>query len=383
LSANRHLPLQMTQNRKMRPERMRRSALFTAMRDRLGREIDYMRISVTDRCNLRCKYCMPEEGVAPVAHSRILTYDEITRIVRCAAADGIRYLRLTGGEPLVRKNLDVLVRQLREVPGIRSVALTTNGTLLKEKMDVLYDSGIRYVNVSLDSADAALYSDLTRGGRLEDALAGIREALRYPDVTVKADCVLLGLPSQKIEDVASLAKNERLHVRFIELMPVGTGRTLLRKREGAGNRPEDDGEIRFMPGSEAKARIEKAFGRPELCGTGGLGHGPAVYYSYPGFLGKIGYISAVSSCFCENCNRVRLTSQGFFKACLQYDVGCDLRSVLRSGQSGLETDRLLTQMMRETLLKKPDRHRFSGQGEWPAGTEMCGMETRGMSGIGG
>lgn len=344
------------------------------MKDAYGREIDYMRISVTDRCNLRCRYCMPAEGVPAVRHEDILTFDEIVRAVRCASELGIRDVRLTGGEPLVRRGLPELVRMLRGIPGIRRIGLTTNGTLLAGSMEELYRAGVRYLNISLDTLDPSFYAGLTRGGRLEDALAGLEAAAQYladphgtgqasgerpedfrgtepggsPETetfVLKADCVLTGLPEQKLTDVASLARDRRIHVRFIELMPVGCGADALSQRKAPFGM------------EQAMAALGREFGEPERDRDFRPGSGPAVYWRFPGFAGRIGFIAPLSRAFCAACSRLRLTSEGRLRACLAYEESTDLKDMMRRGC----TDGELTDAIRRTILSKPARHDFSGE----------------------
>lgn len=312
------------------------------MKDGYGRTISYLRISVTDRCNERCLYCMPAEGIRPVRHGDLLSFEEIERVVKAAAGLGIRDVRLTGGEPCVRRNLPVLVRKIAGVSGINSVSMTTNGTLLAPLMQPLYEAGLRSVNLSLDTLDETFYARLTRTGRLQDALDGLESACAYPDVTVKIDTVLTGRAEQKLTDVALLAKERPVHVRFIELMPIGLGRTFA----GAGG---------VKSAEEAERVLTEKFGPPEREPDFRPGHGPAVYVRYPGFQGRIGFIAAVSHRFCSRCNRLRLTSEGFLKTCLQYADGTELRPLLRD--PGM-TDADLERAVREAILNKPKEHRF-------------------------
>jgi cyclic pyranopterin phosphate synthase len=285
--------------------------------DPYGRTLDYLRLSVTDRCNLRCVYCMPAEGVEFVPHENILSYEEMIHIVRLMAARGLKKVKITGGEPLVRKHLASLVSRLTAIPGITKVTLTTNGTLLRDQLPDLVAAGLDGVNISLDTLDPGTHAALTRGGKLRDVLDSIESALRYArkgQLTVKLNCVPIkasGVANSSILDLAALARENPLHVRFIELMPIGLGK---------GLPSYSDGEIRAI--------LENAFG-PMTFSSVKLGNGPAVYYSLPGFTGKIGFISALSHEFCDSCNRLRLTSEGFLKTCLQYGDGVDLRSALR------------------------------------------------------
>lgn len=330
-----------------------------AMKDQYGRQIDYMRISVTDRCNLRCIYCMPQTGVEPVSHGDILTFDEIARVSGVAAGLGICRIRLTGGEPLVRKDLAELVEMLREIPGIEEIALTTNGVLLKEQLRGMLAAGIRAVNISLDTLDDRMYAALTRRDALPAALEGLHAAVACPELKVKVNCVpMKGINEEQWVPLAGLAKDQPVDVRFIEMMPVGLGRkypaavreeVLERLREAYGLEKWDPG-------------VQK-----ELSGNG-----PAQYAHFEGFTGKIGFISALSHKFCSDCNRIRLTAEGFLKPCLQYAGGEDLRKLLRSGY----TDEELRRVMERAIYGKPACHHFEER-------EPAGAETAEMFRIGG
>lgn len=325
------------------------------MKDQYGRTIDYIRISVTDRCNLRCVYCMPEEGVEQVAHEEILTYQEIVRIAGICAGIGISKVKLTGGEPLVRKGLCNLVRDLKECDGIKQVTLTTNGIELKSQMEGLAKAGIDAVNISLDTLDAGMYASVTRRDMLERALEGLEEALRYPQVKVKINCVpMANVNEGQWTALAGLAKDLPVDVRFIEMMPIGLGK----KYHG---RSQED----------ILAVLRKAYGR-ETMFYGKCGNGPSVYVEFPGFKGRIGFISAMSHKFCGECNRVRLTSEGFLKPCLQYEYGTDIKGPLRAGLP----DRELERIIENAVYQKPRSHHFEqAEGE--------GFEQRQMSRIGG
>ena len=308
------------------------------MRDRFGRNIEYMRISVTDRCNLRCVYCMPEEGVPCVSHSDILTYDEIRRICRIGSELGITRIKLTGGEPLVRRGLPDLVGMLKGTPGIEQVTLTTNGILLKENINELVSSGLDAVNISIDTPDAGRYKEITRGGGLSRALEGMEAALSFPGLQVKINCVpMQGVPADDYICLARMSEKRNVDVRFIEMMPIGPGKGL--------------GVVR---GGQIYSMLKDVFGEASVC-TGRFGNGPAVYVRFPGFQGKTGFIDAVSHQFCGTCNRIRLTSEGRLKPCLQYGDGADLRRLLRNGAD----DERIRDEMRRTIYGKPDCHRFA------------------------
>lgn len=325
------------------------------MVDQFGRNINYIRVSVTDRCNLRCVYCMPAEGVEQVPHTEILGYDEIVRIVKISAQKGISRVKLTGGEPLVRKDLASLAGELTKLPGIEQVTLTTNGVLLKEQIKGLAEAGICAVNVSLDTLDREMYKSLTRRDELVRVLAGIQEALKYPQVKVKINCVpLMGVNEDQWAPLAEFAKNLPVDVRFIEMMPIGLG------KEYHGRYQEE-----ILQGLRRKFGEERSI-------SGEFGNGPGVYVQFEGFRGKIGFISAISHKFCSNCNRVRLTAEGFLKPCLQYACGVDLKEPIRSGVS----DEKLAQLVEEAIYRKPKSHHFES-GEDPE------FEQNKMSRIGG
>lgn len=332
------------------------------MRDQYGREIEYMRISVTDLCNLRCIYCMPGDGVEKCTHSEILTYDEIVRVGRSAAKLGVSKIKLTGGEPLVRRNIEELVKMLKRISGIEEVTLTTNGILLAEKIDALKEAGLNAVNVSLDTTDRQRYIQLTRRDRFEAAWEGLMAAVNCPGIRVKVNCVALSARENRNaskEDwvaLADLARKYPLDVRFIEMMPIGLGRAY------TGGSQE-----------EIERTLEAVYGPARVYGEK-RGNGPAVYREYSGFQGKIGFISAMSHMFCKECNRVRLTSEGFLKPCLQYADGTDLRRLLRNGSS----DAGIRREMERVIFQKPRCHQFC-EAEKNAGI----LESREMSRIGG
>lgn len=328
------------------------------MLDQYGRKIEYLRISVTDRCNLRCVYCMPEEGVEQVSHSEILSFDEMTRICRICAKLGITRVKLTGGEPLVRKGLGSLLRSIREIEGLEQVTLTTNGVLLAEQIEELAAAGLDAVNVSLDTLDRAQYMKLTRRDELEAALRGLEAALQYPDIRVKVNCVALhGENESQWVPLANMAKERPIDVRFIEMMPIGLGK-----------------EYPFSSQELVYEALKAAFGEAQFL-TGNFGNGPAIYARFPGFTGKTGFISAVSHKFCESCNRVRLTAEGFLKPCLQYSTGVDLRAMLRNEAGEKE----LEEMIQKVIFEKPRSHQFQMEGS----SKQEDLEQKQMSSIGG
>ena len=307
------------------------------MRDSVQREIDYLRISVTDRCNLRCVYCMPEDGVPCLTHSDILSYEAILRLCRVFASLGVSKIKLTGGEPLVRRGLAHLVKELKAIDGIRSVTLTTNGVLLEEQLPDLLSAGLNGVNISLDTLDPARFRAITRRDELSRVLSGLRAALAADGLNVKLNCVPTLENRDDWASLAALAKNSPLAVRFIELMPVGLGASLQRQEE-----------------EQVRTVLEEAFG-PLSPTAGPSGNGPCRYFRPEGFQGSVGFISALTHTFCRRCNRVRLTASGFLKTCLQYETGVALRPLLDGGAD----DDALRAAILAAVRDKPAHHRFA------------------------
>lgn len=318
------------------------------MLDRYGRVINYLRISVTDRCNLRCCYCMPE-GVQDVGMKNILTFEEIWEIVRTGVSLGITHIRITGGEPLVRKGCVDLIRGIREIPGVETITMTTNGVLLGNYGKQLKEAGVDGVNISLDTLDPEEFYKITGKRELQEVLAGIRAA-KTAGLPVKLNAV-----NRKELDPIPLvryAQEENLPLRFIEIMPVGYGK----KYVGRSN-------------EELRETLEAVCGKAE-CMTNReelsrMGSGPAVYYQFSDLKVPVGFISAIHGKFCDTCNRVRLTAEGYLKLCLCYDVGEDLRRVLREG----EKENLRT-IMEQTIFRKPAAHCFEHPAEMTERHEM-------------
>lgn len=338
------------------------------MRDSHGRTIDYLRISLTDRCNFRCIYCMPEEGVQSLGHDRILRIEEIARVVRVAAGLGIRSIRLTGGEPLVRKGVVDLVRDIAATPGIENISLTTNGVLLPQMADELHAAGLSRVNISLDTLDADQFRFITRRGELQQTLDGIDAALAAGFHPVKINAVTVRQLNQDFLAFARLSVDRPLHVRFIEYMPVGESAGI----DGCGWGPED--VVSSEETLEAINAAARAQGLPELVPAGDdrpLGWGPARYYEFPGAQGTVGFISPLSRHFCSECNRLRLTADGKLRPCLFSDDEYDVRAALRSGAPAEDVDDAVAAVFAQALGAKPDEHHDK------VGTE------RGMSQIGG
>lgn len=318
------------------------------MLDRYGRVINYLRISVTDRCNLRCCYCMPE-GVQDVGMKNILTFEEIREIVRTGVSLGITHIRITGGEPLVRKGCVDLIRGIREIPGVETITMTTNGVLLGNYGKQLKEAGVDGVNISLDTLDPEEFYKITGKRELQEVLAGIR-AVKTAGLPVKLNAV-----NRKELDPIPLvryAQEENLPLRFIEMMPVGYGK----KYVGRSN-------------EELRETLEAVCGKAE-CMTNReelsrMGSGPAVYYQFSDLKVPVGFISAIHGKFCDTCNRVRLTAEGYLKLCLCYDEGEDLRRVLREG----EKENLRT-IMEQTIFRKPAAHCFEHPAEMTETHEM-------------
>lgn len=316
------------------------------MKDSHGRTIDYLRISLTDRCNFRCIYCMPADGVCTLPHEDILRIEEIEDIVRVAARNGIRSVRLTGGEPLVRKGVVGLIDSISSMDGIENVSLTTNGVLLPQMADDLARAGLHRVNVSLDTLDPEQFREITRVGRLEDTLAGIDAALETGFKPVKVNAVTVRRLNQDFLEFAKLSVDRPLHVRFIEYMPLGDS-----SESGIGWGADD-----VIPSDELLETINEravASGMEPLrpAGSKPLGWGPARYYEFPGAMGTVGFISPLSRHFCSECNRLRLTADGKIRPCLFSDREFDVRAAVREdGLQGIE------RVLFEALGAKPDDH---------------------------
>ncbi|MCL6430836.1 MAG: GTP 3',8-cyclase MoaA [Anaerolineae bacterium] len=319
--------------------------------DAFNRPIEYLRISVTDRCNLRCIYCMPEEGVPQLEHEQILSYEEIARLARVIVGLGLSKLRITGGEPLVRKGLERLIELLAAIPGVEDLSMTTNGILLAGMADRLAGAGLRRVNISLDSLRPDRFQAMTRRGRLEDVLEGIAAAERAGLRPVKINVVVIrGLNDDETLDFAARTVSPGWNVRFIEVMPLAPD-----------PRWASDG---YVPSEEIRQRIEAHFGR--LRAVDGQGAGPARYYQIDGASGTIGFISPISEHFCFRCNRLRLTADGQLLPCLMSEQGVDVRSALRSGAS----DEALRALVVQAIGAKPSGHRLGAVTRGPGATPM-------------
>ena len=321
------------------------------MRDSYGRTIEYMRISITDRCNLRCKYCMPH-GISQVSMNEILTYEEIELICRAAVETGINRFKITGGEPLVRLGCAQLIGKIKRIPGVEQVTLTTNGVLLAQYLSELMENGLDAVNISLDTLEGDIYREITGYDALDKVREGIELAVKK-GLPVKINSVLQkGVNEKEWKKLAELARAEKIDVRFIEMMPIGYGK-----------------ERKVVSGEELRKMFEEAYPGIEK-DSSVHGNGPAIYYKIPGFSGSIGFISAIHGKFCESCNRIRLTSTGELKPCLCYGDSMDLKDIVREktsiwGNSLSEKDKAeketverVKQAIETTIRNKPREHCF-------------------------
>ncbi len=325
--------------------------------DTFGRQITYLRISLTDRCNLRCVYCMPPEGLEWQSRRDLLTSDEIIKVVRAAAREGIRRVRLTGGEPLIRQDIIELVSQIAGTPGVEEVSLTTNGMLLARKAMSLAEAGLTRVNISLDTIDPERFRRITRGGDIESVFEGIAAAEKAGLAPIKINSVIVrGLNDDELLSLARLSMDHPWHVRFIELMPVGNAQDW-----GPGFPAADQ---RYFSVSEMRTRLATLNMKPATPPTG---NGPARTFRIPGALGTIGLISPVGDHFCKGCNRLRLTADGALRPCLLLDVEIPIREALRAGNN-------LAHYIAQAVSLKPQGHELCWQ-HYP--------ETRRMAQIGG
>lgn len=309
---------------------------MSLIKDKYDRIIDYMRISITDRCNLRCIYCMPSEGIKPIKHKDVINYEEIIRIVRIAAGLGVRKIRITGGEPLIRKNLAYLVSSINSIKGIEDISLTTNGVLLKEYAESLARAGLRRVNVSLDSLRSERYREITRGGDINSVWKGIHEAEKAGLLPIKINMVpIRGFNDDEIEEFARLTLKTAYNVRFIEFMPIGA--------------KEIWNHEKYISTEEIKERVSKI---APLVPVRIRKTGPARYFKFEGAPGVLGFISPITHHFCNSCNRLRLTSDGKLRPCLFSETEIDLKSAMRCGADDKEIERLL----RLSTEIKPEGH---------------------------
>ena len=303
------------------------------MRDAFARKIDYMRVSITDRCNLRCAYCMPED-VESIGHAQVLRFEELLRLCGIMAGLGIKTIRVTGGEPLVRKGCLDFIRQLKNTKGIENVTLTTNGILLGQYLDELASLGLNGLNISLDALDAAIYHKITGFDVFDEVWASVERAAAM-GLKVKINCVpMKNVNESQILPMVALAEKMPVDIRFIELMPTGANDGL------AGLSTED------------VLGIVKKHYQNLTADDSWHGFGPARYFKDSGMLGSVGFISAISDIFCAGCNRIRLSSDGFLTLCLHQNEGMDLRGMLRGGA----TDREIAAEVALNIDKKPEKH---------------------------
>jgi GTP 3',8-cyclase len=326
--------------------------------DSYGRRIKSMRISITDKCNFRCTYCMPAEGLPWLKKSEILSYEEIVRVSRVAASIGIEQIRLTGGEPLVRRDVPELVRQLKEIKGIHSLSLTTNGIMLKHQARALAEAGLTRINVSLDSLLREKFAQLTRRDQLEHVLAGLEELEKYPSIhPIKINAVAMrNSTEEEVLSFADLARRKAYVVRWIEFMPLDADQ-LWRKED-------------ILTGAEIKAIIETKYGTLQQIKTGDPSE-TARRYTFSDGVGEIGFINPVSEPFCSTCDRIRITADGQLRTCLFGTEETDLRTVLRSSAA----DETLIQTIRQAVWHKELKHYI--------GDKRFKRASRSMSRIGG
>ena len=322
------------------------------MKDKFNREIDYLRISVTENCNLRCLYCIEDDNYNP-QNSKYITNEEIEKIVSQCSKLGIKKIRITGGEPLARKDIEELFFRLNNIDGINEIHMTTNGVLLNDKVEILKEYGLKGVNISLDSLKEDKFYSITKFNKLQDVLKAIDKSLEL-GLKVKINTVLIDdINKDEIIDFVNFIKNKNIDLRFIELMPIGAGKNY----KGVSN----DEVLRII---KSNFNDIKEVERPKSSG-------PARYIKIKNHKGKIGFISAMSDCFCDDCNRIRLTSDGFLKKCLHFNCGTDLKKLLRENID----DDSLKDIIRYTIYDKPEKHLFK--------ISCDNKETKYMNQIGG
>jgi len=315
--------------------------------DNLGREISYLRVSITDRCNYRCIYCKPEEQFEFIPHEEILRYEEIVEIIEEAVNLGVSKVRITGGEPLARKGVIDFIKKLREIKKLEDISLTTNGFFLSEYAERLKDAGLNRVNISLDSLQEEKYKKITRGGSLETALKGIDSALKAGLLPIKINTVLIrGINDDEVEDFVRLTLERPLNIRFIELMP-------------SGEKLKDNYNDKFISVLEIKESLaEKYSFRPIAINSG---NGPAKYYQIKGGQGTVGFITALSQHFCETCNRIRLTSEGKLRPCLFSNKEVDIKQAIRNTKTDdkIIRSKIIRDNIRKAINIKPEGHKLN------------------------
>ena len=330
------------------------------MLDKFNREINYLRVSITDRCNLHCTYCRPKEGISLQGHDDILRYEEIIRIVTVAVKMGLVKVRVTGGEPLVRRGFVAFIAALKKINGLKDISLTTNGILLEEFARDIFDAGVCRINISLDSLNKDKYFRITNGGNLGAVLRGIARAEEIGFFPIKINTVAIkGFNDDEVLDFAQLAVNKPFQVRFIELMPVGRQANL----DYIGD---------YMPTSQLIDKISQSYDLEPIKNKKNKSDGPAKIFRIKGGRGEIGFINPVSDHFCLTCNRLRLTSDGKLRVCLLNEKEVDLKKALRENCSDSELEKLI----RDAILLKPKQHDLIC-------TESSLKKCRNMSAIGG
>ncbi|WP_300379665.1 GTP 3',8-cyclase MoaA [Clostridium sp.] len=306
------------------------------MRDRFNRKIDYLRISLTDNCNLRCIYCMEEDSNNFYKKEDKLTTEEICKVVTESAKLGIKKIRFTGGEPLVYPDILNLVKRVNKIEGIEGIYLTTNGILLERYLKDFYENGVKGVNISLDSLKKDKFKEITRGGDINKVLSSIEKALEF-GIKVKVNTVLIKeINEEEILDFVNFTKYNDVDVRFIELMPIGIGST-----------------YKGVTRNEIENKINENYEKTKVLANKSY-EGPAKYIRVENNKGRVGFISPISNCFCDECNRIRLTSQGFLKECLHFNYGIDLKKLMRNGA----TENEINLAIRKAIFEKPEKHVF-------------------------
>lgn len=318
--------------------------------DSFNRHLNYLRISIIDWCNLRCKYCQPPEEIAKLGHDDILRYEEILQLARIAVAMGVTKIRVTGGEPLIRKGVTHFLAQLSRLDGLEDLSLTTNGVLLGKNLTALHEAGVRRINISLDTLDRAKFHELTGRDQFNRVWAGIMEAHRMGFHPIKINAVALrGINEDELADLARLSLDYPFHIRFIEHMPIGSadiGATVPLLTPEIKTRLESEGNL--IPVSRSRQ------------------DGPAQRYKFEGAQGEVGFISAMSRHFCNRCNRLRLTASGNLRPCLLSDYEIDIKTALRSGAS----DETLSAIFLEAIRHKPSDHHLATRHPQPVQGQM-------------
>ncbi|WP_297629633.1 GTP 3',8-cyclase MoaA [uncultured Clostridium sp.] len=322
------------------------------MKDKFGRTVDYIRVSLTDRCNLRCIYCMPARENSFFEEEDKITNEEVIKIIDASAKLGIRKVRLTGGEPLVRKDINELIREVNNIEGIEEIALTTNAMLLEERLEFLYENGVKSLNISLDTLEEEKFKKITRGGDIRKVLNSIDKALSL-GMKVKINTVVIeDLNKNEILDLVHFTKDKKIALRFIELMPIGEGK----KFKGVSN----EEVLHIIKESNLAIKVIERNKKD----------GPAKYIKIENYIGKIGFISAMSNCFCEDCNRIRITTDGMLKQCLNWKSDINLKKIIRK-----EDDSKLIDAIKNGIYNKPEKYLFNKEDEKE--------EIRNMNEIGG